>query len=76
MNKSHPLNADAKQNGIQILYSEDGEQGSVLQVRKKADTWENVSALDPVTEAFFLSLAKDQVQGRLLISPADCVSAK
>lgn len=38
---------------------------------KKADTWERVSAMNAVIEAFFLSLAWSQVQGRLLIGLAE-----
>lgn len=42
-----------------------------MQAPKKADTWERVSAMNAVIEAFFLSLAWSQVQGRLLIGLAE-----
>lgn len=40
MNESHPLNADAQENGTQSQHPEDPEEGSDLQAPKRADTWE------------------------------------
>lgn len=69
MNESHPLKVGAHQHGTQILYPEDPD----LQAPKKSDTWERVSAMDAVIEAFFLSPAQYQVQGRLSIGLAQRV---
>lgn len=71
MNESHPLNANAQRNGTQSQHPEEPGEGSDLQTPKRADTWEQVSAPDAVTEAFFLSFTQHQVQGQLLTGLAE-----
>lgn len=44
-----------------------------MQAPKKSDPWERLSAMDAVIEAFFLSPAQYQVQGRLSIGLAERV---
>ena len=79
MNKSHPLHVSAKQNGIQILHPEDGQQGSDLQAPKIADSQaschqEGCQCGDLAREALFLSPTLSQVPGVLLERPAECLS--